>query len=148
MSNLTGMRSSRLLYVEDERMLWQITQHKLRSRYEVLCASNAEEAVRLYRDHGDELEAIIMDIDLKRSSLDGAELTQLFRGELKSQSVPAFARDVVPSKVPILFVTAYAERYDESQVKRLGAQGILRKPIDFAELSLSLTRLHLQRLTR
>ncbi|MEO1170589.1 MAG: response regulator [Myxococcota bacterium] len=145
MSSLT-QRKSRLLYVEDERMLWKITQHRLQSRYDVLCASNDREAVELYAQHSTSLEAIIMDIDLRQSELDGAELTQLFRGTLSKEKTPDFARSVGVSQIPILFVTAYSERYGSGDVERLGAQGILKKPIDFAELSLSLTRLHLRRL--
>lgn len=141
-----GNSASQLLYVEDERMLWRITRHKLSPRYEVHCAANDREAVDLFRQHHGTLEAIIMDIDLRGSTLDGAELTRLFRGTLDPAKTPDFARGVPATRVPIIFVTAYSDRYDEEKVRLVGAQGLLTKPIDFAALSLGLTRMHLERL--
>jgi serine/threonine protein kinase len=137
-----------VLYVEDEPENRDVAELRLKRSYELLLASTDEEACAILRERGADLAAILMDIQLKGSQLDGIELVRLVRGTLADNKKPAFAKSVPVLDVPILFVTAYGSRYAEPELLAAGAQKLVTKPVNFAELTLALVDLHLKRATK
>ncbi len=137
-----------VLYVEDEPENRDVAELRLRRSYDLLLAATDEEACQIVKARGQELSAILMDIQLKGSVLDGIALVKLFRGTLPTTDLPAFARDVAVITTPILFVTAYGARYSESELLAAGAQRLVTKPVNFSDLTLALVDLHLRRANR
>ncbi len=132
-----------LLLVEDDPLNKEVAELWLTERYEVLWAENAQKAIALLTVHRSRIEAILMDIELKGSELDGVELTKVLRGLDIGRRLPPFAH-IQPVNVPIFFVTAYANRVlspDQS-----GADGVVTKPVNFFDLQMRLTQAHLNRL--
>ena len=139
-----GSKQIKLLYVEDEDTNWEVTLLNLRSRYDIARARNAQEAVNLVKTR--KFHAILMDIQLSNSDMDGIELTALFRG--KAKTVPPYAQDMPPSNIPIIFMTAYAARYTRDELLRLGGDEMVTKPVDFTHLGLCLSRCLLKNVGR
>ena len=138
-----------LLYVEDEHENREVAALRLRRSYQLLVAADDVEACAILRERGKDLAAILMDIQLKGSALDGIQLTRLLRGALPKDEMPPHARDVpVLPRVPIIFVTAYGARYTEKELIAAGGNKLVSKPVNFAELTLALVDLHLSRASR
>jgi CheY-like chemotaxis protein len=130
-----------LLYVEDEEENWHITQMRLRDRYHLVRASNDQEACKAARTIGPKLYAVLMDIQLKGSRLDGIQLCRLFKGKLAEEQrkdLPPYALDLPELRAPLFFVTAYGARYQEDELKAAGATWLITKPVDFVRLTLAL----------
>jgi serine phosphatase RsbU (regulator of sigma subunit)/CheY-like chemotaxis protein len=143
-----GPESELVLYVEDDADNWRVTRARLRRRFRLVWARTAREACELVRTHGEQIFAILMDIELKGSDLDGIQLTRLIRGTFAREQAPSYARDVpVLDRVPIFFVTAYGPQYPEDELIAAGGDRRLTKPVDFAELSLSLSLLDVEQLS-
>lgn len=135
---------SLVLYVEDEADNWDVARLRLEKRYQLLWARTDQEAVTLMDRFRVQLAAILMDIELKGSALNGIDLMKLARGTLAS--VPSFAASFAPLEVPIIFVTAQAANYTEAQLLSTGANRLITKPVNFAELSIALANLSLSKL--
>jgi CheY-like chemotaxis protein len=130
-----------LLYVEDEEENWHITQVRLRDRYHLVRAPDDQEACRLAHAVGSKLYAILMDIQLKGSKLDGIQLCRLFKGKMtpeQRRELPPYAQGVPELQAPLFFVTAYGARYQEEELKAAGATWLITKPVDFVRLTLAL----------
>jgi CheY-like chemotaxis protein len=82
--------------------------------YDVLTATDAEEAMRLLREVRPRI--ILMDVQLP--GIDGLELTRRLKAD------PA-TRDIT-----ILGLTAYAMKGDEEKIMAAGCDGYIAKPID------------------
>jgi diguanylate cyclase (GGDEF)-like protein len=126
-----------VLYVEDEAENRDVTELRLRDRFELLWATSDREACSMIQRYHDRLYAILMDIQLKGSQLDGIQLTKLLRGEPLS-GVPQHAQGLPVLDVPIIFVTAYGTRYTEEQLLAVGGTAVVTKPVDFVDLTLAL----------
>lgn len=137
----------RILYVEDEDENWSVAELFLKRNYEVIRARNDREACAAVLEHGPKISAILMDIQLQGSILDGVKLVRLFRGKLSLSDRPGFAQKVPVLNVPILFVTAYGARYSETELRAAGADRMIKKPIDFMQLNTLLAHLRVQRVT-
>lgn len=124
-----------VLYVEDEPDNWEVTELRLRRRYRLLWARTDEEAVALVKTHGPALYAILMDVQLKGSRLDGLALTRLFRGRST-----AWVGDVPAVECPIFFVTAYGNLHSPEEMEQAGGDAHVPKPVDFFKLSNLLAR--------
>jgi CheY-like chemotaxis protein len=120
---------------------------RLGKAYELVRAATDREACAALRQHGP-FYAILMDIELAASALNGIQLTRLIRGQLPPAEIPEYAAGMQPSDVPVLFVSAYGTAYRRGELLATGANDVLAKPVDFTRLSLSLTQFHLGRLTR
>jgi len=130
-----------LLYVEDEEENWHITEMRLRDRYHLVRAADDQEACRLAREVGPKLYAVLMDIQLKGSKLDGIQLCRLFKGKLpadQQRDLPPYAVGIPELAAPLFFVTAYGARYQEDELKAAGATWLITKPVDFVRLTLAL----------
>lgn len=138
-----------VLYVEDDDTNWSVAELRLSQGYELLRAANAAEACRIVRARGTEIAAILMDIELRGSELNGVELTKAIRGKHTTLPPPPYARDM-PALLhtPIIFVTAHGAKYSDAQLVFAGGDKVIAKPVDFGILSLALTELHLTRAAR
>src|SRR5262245_41949473 len=109
-------RGGRILYVEDEEDNVKVARLRLGREYQLLHAATDYEACRAFRDFGDDLVAILMDIQLSGSRLDGIQLTKLLRGTLPTDRLPSYARGLTVLRTPVIFVTAYNAKYSESEL--------------------------------
>jgi CheY-like chemotaxis protein len=134
----------RVLYVEDNDDNWRVTQLRLSRSYDLVRARTDRDACAVLAQSG-KLYAILMDIELSGSRLNGIELTKLIRGKLELASLPDFARNIPRSNVPVLFVTAYDNVYPRADLLAAGADDVLAKPVDFTRLNLTLANLYIDR---
>jgi CheY-like chemotaxis protein len=131
-----------LLYVEDDEDNWEVAKLRLQSKYELIRARTSEEACNLMREHGETVDVILMDIELRGSELNGVELTEVLRGEpTGSRVLPSYARNLRPTSRPIVFVTAHSAKHTRVRLMLAGAEHVIAKPVDFAELQDALSDL-------
>jgi CheY-like chemotaxis protein len=89
-----------LLYVEDEDLNWEVTLLHLSERYNVDRAKTDEEAFAAVKKKN--YHAILMDIQLHGSGLNGIEITQILRGRFTGK-IPEIASAVTVTQVPVIF---------------------------------------------
>lgn len=135
-----------VLYVEDDKDNRQTASLRLARKYELLFAASDREVCALVRRHGTRLSIILMDIELQGSTLNGVDLTRLLRGKLDRSQLPDYAVHVEPQPdTPILFVTAYGQRYQRDTLISAGGDEIIHKPIDFVALHTAMARVYVNR---
>lgn len=136
-----------VLYVEDEESNRKVAMMRLGRTYDLLLATSDREACTVLRDQGPSLYAVLMDIELKGSVLNGIQLTMLLRGRLPAAEIPSFAQQVpVIPDLPVLFVSAYSGRYTESELCGFGGNRLISKPVNFVELTNAITFMYLDRI--
>jgi CheY-like chemotaxis protein len=135
-----------VLYVEDDEDNRQVASFRLSKRYELVCAATDREACELLEQRGREVAIILMDIELKGGRLTGVELARLVRGRLDRADLPAYAQRVPVLETPILFVTAYGDKYRRPELLGAGGDEVIAKPVDFVALHTAMTRVYLQRI--
>jgi CheY-like chemotaxis protein len=143
----SGVRLLPLLYVEDNDDNWEVVKLRMNRTYDLKRAANDREACAAFMQ-AKEYYAVLMDIELAGSRLNGIQLTRLLRGTLSAAERPHYAKEVPVSTVPVLFVTAYGSAYAQKELFEAGGDGMLLKPVDFTKLSLALTNCHLNRATK
>src|SRR5680860_66006 len=105
-----------ILYVEDEvYLLEEIAAELSENGYNVLQAHDGIEALQMIIEHQPDL--IVCDITMPR--MNGRELVKKLRDEH-----PEFAN------IPLLFLSALADRNDILEGMNLGADDYLTKPVD------------------
>jgi CheY-like chemotaxis protein len=134
-----------LLYVEDDDENWDVAEYRLTAAYDMVRAKDAEQACAALREHGSALNAILMDIELRGSDLNGIQLTELFRGKRPPSELPRYAHNLPVVTQPIIFVTAHGARFTDVELMLFGADSVIAKPVDFAALSLALSSLTAKR---
>jgi len=139
------MWTTPVLYVEDELPNWEVVELRLGKRFSLQWAKSSEEACDRVRAQNGEFLAILMDIQLSGSALDGLQLTRTLRGKTDPATRPAFARDLPKVTCPIFFVTAYGNLYSGAQLTEAGADGWMPKPVDFLKLVMLLSRANVMR---
>jgi CheY-like chemotaxis protein len=132
-----------VLYVEDEDDNWDVAVLRLGWKYDLRRARNALEFCKVLHEVGSELHAILMDVQLSGSELDGIELTRLLRGTLPAARRPPYAVGLPVLPTVVIFVTAYGTRYPESQLVAAGGNQLITKPVDFVDLNLALASVQL-----
>ena len=133
----SAVKRGPILYVEDESDNYSVVELRLGSRYRFLWAQSDAEAISLLEQHGGELLAILMDIQLQGSTLDGIELTKAIRDIHPRATSPLGAVPVI-ERVPIIFVTGCIGKYSADELKSSGGNAVVGKPIDFRELGMVL----------
>lgn len=134
-----------VLYVEDDPDTFKLAQLRLEARYELINATTDRQACEILAKQGNELFAVLMDIELQGSQLDGLSLVKAIRGLTPRDALPAWAQALPPlPHLPIIVMTAYVTRYSEAEVKGVGATHFLTKPIDFMRLNLALAQANIQ----
>ncbi|MFN0064469.1 MAG: diguanylate cyclase [Myxococcaceae bacterium] len=126
-----------VLYVEDDPDNWAIAELRLSRRYNLLWARSDVEACALLK-HSPSISALLMDIELKGSTLSGLELSRILKGQRGSAQLPTFAKGISNVDVPIIFVTAHVSRYPQEELLAAGAAQVIRKPVNFSDLALAL----------
>lgn len=134
-----------ILYIEDDEKSREIADFRLKNAYDLIMASNDREACTALIQRGKELDAILMDIELQGSTLNGIDLAKIIRGRHTSDNLPMYARNIPKFDTPILFVTAYGDRYSEKELTRAGGSRVIRKPVDFVQLKMALTLIRLEK---
>ena len=125
-SALSATRSGHrpvLLIAEDTDSNYLLLSLMLKKEYEVIRASNGEEAVRLCEQL--QPDAVLMDIQMP--VMDGLKATRQIRG--------------TGSHVPIIAVTAYAYDRDRQKALEAGCNEYLAKPLTGDTLRQTLRRL-------
>lgn len=141
-------RRDLVLYVEDNDDNWHIAKLRLSEGYELVRAANARDACRILSTRAADLAAVLMDIELRGSELNGLELVELMRGKRERATAPDFARVLPSLTAPIIFVTAHGAKYSDPLLLAAGGDKVIAKPVDFGALSLALTQLHLSSAAR
>jgi CheY-like chemotaxis protein len=136
----SGLPRAVVLYVEDEAPNREVATFRLRDRCELYCADSSRSACALVRQLGGRLNAVLMDIQLRGSDLDGIALTKLIRGGLRPKDRPPYAAGMPIVTVPIFFMTAYGDRYSEKELLDAGGTQVLHKPVDFVALMGAMAR--------
>lgn len=136
----------RVLYVEDDAENRLVAQLNLSDRCDLSFAATDIQACEAIRKNAGALDAILMDIELKGSVLDGMKLTQLLRGSLNPLLLPPYARGMPVLDIPIFYITAFGDTFSMEELERTGANWLVAKPVDFTQLMLALTQCHLRKL--
>jgi len=131
-----------VLYVEDDPTNVEVTRAHLEKDYTLLHAATDVEACAMLAKHGASLSAIILDIQLQGSKLNGIDLCNLIRGRFP-RGEPHLKRVPVLLETPIFFMSAYGDRHG-SAIQAAGATGFVAKPVAFQAFSLALARAHLR----
>jgi two-component system chemotaxis sensor kinase CheA len=109
----------RILIAEDSDMIREVIKRELAAAgFEVMAASDGEEALSLARQHS--FDAVSTDVMMPK--LDGYELTRALRADPRYQTTP------------IVMVTSKDARIDTLRGYDAGADAYLTKPADAAEL--------------
>ncbi|MBX3274693.1 MAG: hypothetical protein KF729_30785 [Sandaracinaceae bacterium] len=133
-----------VLYVDVDDGSFRETAERLRAAYNVIRAQKDREAcdaIRMYHQH---LVAVLLDVDMPGSILDGILLTRILRGRVPEMGVPPFARNLPELDVPIVLVTG-SESYAHEDMRRYGGDRLMQKPVEIHKLTLALTDWHLAR---
>jgi CheY-like chemotaxis protein len=134
-----------VLYVDVEDESFQRSSDLLRHAYKLVRAQKDRDACELIRSHHRELVAVMLDVDMPGSVLDGILLTRVLRGRVPPQAVPPFARNLPDLDVPIVLVTERAQGYSDDEMVRYGGDRLMRKPMEIHKLTLTIAEWHLQR---
>ena len=136
---------SRILYVEDDERNQMVVRLHLESHFHVVTATTDVEACAILAREGASLHAVLLDVELQGSMLDGVALATLIRGRLPEGAIPPFGREVRPLALPVIFITAHGARVTPEVLAASGADRVLAKPIDFARLRMALSTIRLDR---
>jgi CheY-like chemotaxis protein len=128
----------RVLYVEDDDVIWEVAEFALKKEFDLTRARDAREAFSLLA--ANTYDVILMDIQLSGSDLDGIGITRILKGRYDGDP-PSYANGVSAQGAPIIFVTAYTALYKKEDLERAGGDERISKPVDFTRLSLAMTRL-------
>lgn len=107
-----------ILVAEDDDSNFKLIKAIIGKKCDILWAKNGEEMLNLYRDHGKEAWAILMDI--KMPIMNGLEATRIIRQQ--------------GATLPIIMKTAYAFSSDRDNAIEAGATEVLVKPITVSAL--------------
>lgn len=127
-----------LLYVEDDDENWNVAELRLGDEFELVRAPSSREACRIMKARAGEVIAVLMDIELRGSELNGIDLTALFRGTRLNKALPDYAQGVPTFTRPIIFVTAHNARYSDVELMLFGADQVIPKPVNFTTLTMAL----------
>ncbi len=119
----TDGQMSRLLVAEDTDSNYLLVSLMLRKEFDVVRASNGEEAVKMCR----ELKPAAILMDVKMPGMDGLEATRQIR--------------TFDPSVPIIAVTAFAYDRDRQKALDAGANEYLSKPLNGEQLRQTLREL-------
>jgi DNA-binding response OmpR family regulator len=112
-----------VLVIDDDDMVRESLGRALRLRgFVVRLASRGEEAVSIYREHGHAIGVVLLDVGMP--GMDGPQTLAALRE--------------VDAAVGCCLMTGYSERCSQEELLAFGADAILLKPFDFAELTRAL----------
>jgi CheY-like chemotaxis protein len=141
---------ARILYVEDDDLIWDVTETALSERFIIHRAKSADEAFsQLARNT---YHLILMDIQLNGSELDGITITRVLKGLYRGTSytcheylerMASLGSAVVDGALttPIVFVTSNVGQERKQDLLDAGAEEVIVKPVNFTRLSLLIARI-------
>lgn len=104
------------LLVDDEPMLLEVVSFAIQDEgYNTVEASSVDEAIQILSTQ--KIDAIISDVRMPKQT--GLDLLKFVKEHYKS--------------VPFTFMSGYSE-LDDATAKKMGAKGLIPKPLDFANL--------------
>jgi PAS domain S-box-containing protein len=115
---------ARLLVVEDNPNTRALAEHVLGSRYDVQCATGAEDALARVQDATAPFDLFLIDISLGSEGEDGVGLLRRLRSGDRAGDTGA----------PAVAFTAHAMPGDAEHYRDAGFEGYLAKPFDRSEL--------------
>ncbi len=115
---MNDMRRRNILIVEDEEKMRRILEVNLRDRYNVLLASNGDDALSIVK--GNDVNLILT--DMKMPGKDGISLLH---------DVKEFAPDI-----PVILITAYGTIESAVQAMKEGAYDYILKPLKMDEIEM------------
>jgi CheY-like chemotaxis protein len=119
MQNTEQINGKTIMVVDDDESVLSFLAFSLRGDgFQVIPTSDAERALALLKTSKPDL--ILLDIMLPH--MDGFGMCKLLRCDSKLK------------KIPVLFITAYADPSSVEKVAEAGAQGLIEKPIMYSEL--------------
>lgn len=120
---MSSVPQKTILLVEDETFTALIQKKRLeKERYRVLHAESGEKAIQIAREHDDEVDLILMDIDLG-PGMDGTEA----------------AREILKMReVPVLFVSSHTEKELVEKTEEISSYGYVVKDSSFTVLDASI----------
>jgi DNA-binding response OmpR family regulator len=111
--------ADKVLVVDDERVVRDLLQTSLSAEgYEVVVASNGEEAIRLAKTENPQV--ILLDIEMP--GIDGIETCKRLEANEKTRLIP------------IIMMTAFGDRDIEAYLE--GAVDVVNKPFDIEQLAI------------
>ena len=122
---MTGARRLLLVADDDEDILQLLSFRLERAGYEVVQATNGDDALRL----ATELRPALAVLDVMMPGLSGFEVTRALRGNQETRTMP------------IILLTAKAEAGEVSQGMAAGADAYVKKPFDAQDLKARIERL-------
>ena len=115
----SGLTSKTILVVDDDESVLSFLSFSLKGEgFRVLEAKDGASALK-------QVEAILPDLilmDIMMPGMDGFTLCKTLR------------KDKRFAKIPVLFITAYADPSSLQKTTEAGAQGLIEKPIMYSEL--------------
>ena len=109
-------RKATILVVDDDRLVLATLAHGLaQAGYDVIDADNGDDAILLAREHRPDLALL----DIRMQGKSGFD-------------VAAYLREY--TRVPFMFLSAFADEQTAAQVKALGAVAYLVKPLDIGQI--------------
>lgn len=124
MNEATNEYRPLILVAEDDDSNFKLINAIIGKKCDIVWAKNGEEAVRLFNEKKESIEAILMDI--KMPLMNGLDATVLIRKETPD--------------LPIIMQTAYAFSSDRERAMQCGASDVLVKPITLNILRTTLSR--------
>lgn len=131
-----------ILYVDVDDQSFDTSGPSLASSYRLLRARNDREACERIREYAQDIVAILIDIDLPGSILDGVLLTRILRRVVPEEALPKYARALPQLNVPIVFLT-HKKSVSPAELRQYGGDRVLQKPADLGEVTLAITDWHL-----
>jgi CheY-like chemotaxis protein len=121
----------RILMVDDEPDAEELFRQNFRrevrkDRYELLFAQSGEAALDLLQE-GDAPSILVLLSDINMPGMKGTELLQRVKNQW--------------SDLPVIMITAYGDPGTEAEVKALGAERLVAKPVDFSHLKAEIASL-------
>jgi two-component system, cell cycle sensor histidine kinase and response regulator CckA len=115
----TGGDAGLILLVDDEPMVRKATRRSLeRAGYRVMTAEDGSEAVQVFREHGGQIEAVVLDMVMP--VMGGADCFRALRG--------------LDPELGVILVSGYALEKDARDCLAAGAVAFLEKPYDPPQL--------------
>lgn len=115
-----------ILIVDDERAIRSMLSRSLTYLgFRVMEAAAGEEAIRIYKDHREEIAAVILDIVMP-----GMDGVQVYKALKK-----------IDPDVAVLFSSGFANEAQTNAIRQLGSAAILKKPYRQSDLAHALKKL-------
>lgn len=115
-----------VLVVDDDELVRDSLEPSLRRHgFAVRLAGSGEEAVGVYREHGRDIAAVLLDV--RMPGMDGPATLLALRA--------------LNPHVRCCFVSGYIEGYSREELRALGADGFFLKPVNPAEVAQALRQI-------